>query len=245
MRLLAICILVSILASRVLSDKSDLSDLSDVFGWEGLSPDPSITYNGMPAPKWEHAKSPRISTENIPHDWVRFNCIEFALHCNKATGGKIMLVLASDTPESPQPDYFIEPIKLDWTGWKSFIIPYTEFGIARCPVGFSDIRSIMFTAQGWDLKPDPAVVMHIADLHLGRAPSPAISDAELFEMLDLDRPGLEKAKAAAEAKATADADVIARVTADAGKVKAATAAKKKAARTHVAPPVKALNATPK
>ena len=201
MRLLAICILVSILASRVLSDKLDVSDLSALTGWEGLLPDPSITFNGMPAPKWEHAKSPRISTESIPHDWVRFNCLEFALHCNKATGSNIMLVLASDTPKSPEADYFIKPIKLDWTGWKSFTITYTEFSIARCPIGFSEIQSITFTAEGWDLKPDPAVVMRVADLHLGETPSPAISDAELFEMLDLDRPGLEKVKAATDLEA--------------------------------------------
>ncbi len=199
MRILAICILVSlILASRLLSDKSDVFDMSDVSGWEGLSPDPSITFNSMPAPKWDHSKSPRISTESIPHDWVRFNCIEFALHCNKATDGKIMLVLASDTPKSPEADYFLKPITLDWTGWKSFTIPYTDFSIARCPIGFSDIQSIMFTSDGWELTPDPAVVMHIADLHLGQAPSPAISDADLFDMLDLDRTGLEKVKAATD-----------------------------------------------
>ncbi len=199
MRLLAICILLIVLASRALPGQPSLSDLSDVSGWEGLTSDPGITFNGMPAPKWEHAKSGHIRTDRIPHDWVRFNCIEFALHSNTATGKDIMLVLASDTPKSPEADYFSKAIKVDWTGWKSFTIPYTEFSIVRCPVGFSEIQSIMFTTDGWGLTPDPSVVMRIADLKLGHVPSPAISDAELFEMLDLNRPGLEKVKAAVSA----------------------------------------------
>ena len=196
MRLLAICILLCLgFATRAMSDRSDLSDLSDVSGWEGLSPDPTITYNGMPAPRWEQAKSGHMRTDQIPHDWVRFNCLEFALHCNNASGKQIMLILASDTPKSPEADYFSKAISLDWTGWKSFTIPFTDFSIVRCPVGFSQIQSIMFTSDGWGLTPDPKTVIRIADLRLGQVPSPGISDAELFEMLDLGRPGLEKVKA--------------------------------------------------
>ena len=195
MRLLAACILFAlILATRVLSENADLSDLSDLTGWEGLTPDPAMTYGGMPAPKWDHAKDGHISTDQIPHDWVRFNCLEFALHSNKASGGEVVLVLGSDTPKSPEPDYFIKKIRLNWQGWKSFAIPYTEFGIARCPVGFSDIQAFMLASEGWDLEPDRSVVMHIAGIRLGRVPSPGISDDELFAMLDLDRSGLEKVR---------------------------------------------------
>ena len=197
MRLLAICILLSLgLTARVLSAKLDLSDLSDVSGWEGLIPDPALTYNGSPAPKWDQAKAGSISTDRIPHDWVRFNCLEFALHSNKATGGSIMLILASEQPQSDGADYFAKTIKLDWTGWRSFTIPFTDLAIARCPVGLGAIGSVLFTASGWDLTPDPSVVLHVADLRLGQMPSPAISDAELFAMLDLDRVGLEKARTA-------------------------------------------------
>lgn len=197
MRLLAICVLLSLIfASRGLPERLGLSDLSDVSGWEGLSPDSAITYNGLPAPKWEQGKSGHMRTDRIPHDWVRFNCLEFALHCSKATGKDVMLILASDTPKSPEADYFSKAIKLDWTGWKSFTIPYTDFSIVRCPVGFSDIQSIMFTSDGWGLTPDSSVVIRLADMHLGRIPSPGISDEKLFGMLDLDRPGLEKVKAA-------------------------------------------------
>lgn len=199
MRALAICILVSIiLASRASSDRFELSDLSDLAGWDCLSPDPGVTFEGLPAPKWEQSSSPRISTKRIPHDWVRYNSVRFALNCNKATGGTIVLVLGSDTPKSPDADYFVSKIKLDWTGWKSFAIPYTDFTIGRCPVGFSKIDSITFAAEGWDLKPDPQVVLHLADLHLGDVPSPGISDEALFGMMDLDRPGLEKVKAATD-----------------------------------------------
>ena len=197
MRLLAICILLSLtFAGRGLSDRLQLSDLSQVSGWEGLSADPSVTHNGMPAPEWDQAKSGCVRTDGIPHDWVRFNALQFALHLNNATDKQIMLVLGSDTTQSDSQDYFSKPIKLDWTGWKSFTIPYTDFAVHGCPVGFSKIDSITFASEGYNLTPDPQTVIRIADLRLENVPSPGISDEELFKMLDLDRPGLEKVRAA-------------------------------------------------
>ncbi|MDI6828376.1 MAG: alginate lyase family protein, partial [Armatimonadota bacterium] len=71
-----------------------------------------------------------------------------------------------------------------------------ELGRSRKPAGFNKIDSIMFTAEGWNMKPHPDAVLHIADLRLTDRGGPWTTDLELFESLDLDLHGLERVKAA-------------------------------------------------
>jgi hypothetical protein len=200
MKLLVICTL-ALLILHLRSDaggSTPLTDLGDLSGWEGLGADPGLTYKGMPAGKWDQGKHARVQTERIPHDWSGSSGLKFALHSNKATGDDLMLVLGSETPESEGPDYFSLRICLDWTGWKEFVVPLNELSRSRAPAGFDKIDSIMFSAEGWNCEPDPEVVLHIADLELINVEGPGISDAELFNLLDLERPGLEKVKAAVD-----------------------------------------------
>ena len=167
-------------------------------GWEGGARAPGIAYNGALAIRWDQGKSPSVSTSDIPHDWRAFNCIDFALHSVKQTGDSFMLILSSDKPETEGDDYFSVRITIDWTGWREFVIPLNEFSVSRQPT-WSKIDRITFTAEGWGNHPNPEAVIHISDLKLTSTPSPGISDGELFGILNLDYPGLEKVRAALEA----------------------------------------------
>ena len=164
-------------------------------GWEGGARAPGISYNGAPAIRWDQGKSPSVSTSDIPHDWRAFSCVEFALHSAKATGSNFMLIVSSEDPGTEGDDYFSVRIGIDWTGWREFTVPLNEFSISREP-GWGKIDKITFTGEGWGNHPNPEAVIHIADLKLTSTPSPGISDAELFGMLNLGYPGLEKVTAA-------------------------------------------------
>lgn len=177
------------------TDERGVLNMSDPVRWEGLAADPSLSYRGSPALKWDHAKAAGVRTDRIPHDWADWNCLRFALHSAKAAGASFVLILPSEA-ESEGMDYFSFSFTLDWTGWKEFAIPFNEMTRVRNPVGWSKIDSIMFTAQGWGNEPNPESVVHIADLRLARCDGPWISDGEFFEMLDLERPGLEKVRSA-------------------------------------------------
>jgi len=182
-----------------------LCDMADLSGWKGLTADPAVTYKGLPAPKWDHAKDSVALTSSIPHDWTAHNCLSFALHSGKATGASFMLILASENPDVEGMDYYSQKITLDWTGWKEFTIPFADMDAARSPLGWDKIASVSFTAEGWGNQPNPESVVHIANLRLGTIASPGISDEELFEMLDPAYPGLEKTAAAVKSGDMAEA----------------------------------------
>ncbi|MCL6520670.1 MAG: heparinase II/III family protein [Armatimonadetes bacterium] len=182
--------------SNMLAKPVGLCNLADLSSWQGLIEDPALSYNGSPSPKWEQSKSAVVKTEDIPHDWSNFSCLEFALHSQKATGSTFMVVLGSENSESEGSDYFNIPIKVDWEGWKHFIIHFNELSRSRLPVGFHKIDYLMFTAEGWNMQPHPEAVLNIADLRLTDRNGPWTTDAELFESIDLERTGLERVKEA-------------------------------------------------
>jgi len=172
-----------------------LCDLSDSSGWQGVEADPAVLHKGLPSLKWEHGRHAIAVTDRIPHDWSAHNCLSFALRSAKATGASFVIRLSSEA-DSEGMDYFSFSVTLDWTGWKEFAIPFSEWAQARNPVGWSKIDHIAFIAEGWGNHPNPESVVHIADLRLGRCEGPWISDADFFDMLDLGRPGLEKVRSA-------------------------------------------------
>lgn len=196
MKVIVLLTVVSLLTCAAVADDRVLLDPADVSGWQGLESDASVSRKGLPSARWDHAKASAVKCEAIPHDWSGYNCLSFVLHSAKATGASFMVVLSSEAA-SEGFDYFGFPITLDWTGWKEFDVPFNEMGRARNPVGWNKIDSVMFTADGWGNQPNPESVVHIADLRLTHSEGPWISDTEFFDMLDLDRPGLEKVKAAA------------------------------------------------
>lgn len=167
--------------------------------WEALQVDKAVTYKGKPSQVWNHAEYSSVMKSDIPHDWTAYNHIEFALHSEKVVGTSFMLILASENEKSEGPDYFSLPIKMDWTGWKEFILPFAELGGAREPLGWRQIDSIRLTAEGWDNAPHPEAVIRLADFKLTRRERTGMSDEEFFQALDLTYPGLEKVGQAVKA----------------------------------------------
>ncbi len=90
-------------------------------------------------------------------------------------------------------------IVLDWTGWKRFLLPFNELGVAREPLGWNHITAIRLTASGYGNTPDPAAVVRLDGVELLASGGPTgqrMTDAELFENLDLDLPALATVKEA-------------------------------------------------
>jgi len=189
-------IAISLISASQAHGEMSIADLSDLRSWRGLEADQAMRYKGLPAPVWRHAGSAAIRTEAIPHDWSAYNAIRFAMYSKKATGAGFMLILPSEDSTASGDDYFSFPITLDWAGWKEFVIPFNEFVRSRRPVGFGKIDAIALTAEGWGNHPNPDSVVNLADLRLTNIESPGISDDDLFKLLNLDYPGLEKVRAA-------------------------------------------------
>ena len=148
--------------------------------------------------KWVHRESNSISISQFPHDWSKYNHLSFWLHSRQATGSQFMIILSSENDKTEGMDYYHIRIRLNFTGWKKYDVPFTEIGTARSPLGWDNIQRLMFTASGWDNEPHPEAEVIIYGIMLSREAvmkGPRITDEEFMNALNLDYPGLEKVRA--------------------------------------------------
>jgi len=170
-------------------------------GWKGGTPDARIDTVWPQSICWRHAQSRSLGLAlAAPQDWSNFTAIALWLHSEKATGSRFVVLFPSENPRTAGPDYYSCQITLDWTGWKRFVLPFDEMGSAREPLGWNHIEGIHFHASGYGNTPDPAAVVRLGGVELlAAATGRQMTDAELFENLDLDAAPLAAVKQAVAA----------------------------------------------
>ena len=169
-----------------------------VFGpsaWKGGAPDATLHKVWPQSVCWRHGQSNNLGCRfATPRDWSGFSAVAFWLHSEKATGSRFVVIFPSENAKTEGPDYYSARITLDWTGWKRFVLPFEELGAARQPLGWNHIEGIRFTSTGYGNTPDPAAVVRLDGVELTAASDRRMTDAQLFENLDLDLPALAAVK---------------------------------------------------
>ena len=137
----------------------------DAAAWSGGCPDNTETHAADYSVRWSHADADQLSrTYQPPLDWSKYTGLSLWLHANKATGNAFVLVLASDDPKTEGPDYYSVKIPVEWTGWKQFVFPFKDMAVGRKPIGFRKIERIYFASTGWNVTPNPDLVIQVEDL---------------------------------------------------------------------------------
>jgi hypothetical protein len=137
----------------------------DTLAWRGGSPDHLVTRNADYSVRWSHGDSDQLARDFTPPlDWSKYSGLSVWLHANEALGNAFILVLTSENPATEGSDYYSVQIPVEWQGWKQFIVPFKDLRRARTPLGFGCIERIYFAATGWNLTPNPDLVIHLADL---------------------------------------------------------------------------------
>ncbi len=200
---LSICILA--VAGHAAETVTDLviSDFESPDDWQGLELDRTVFKEGQAAGLWwKMPEHPSASTSDFPHDWSGHTAVSFWMHNARKVDAAFMLILNSENPASDGEDYYSLKLRLDrWTGWKQLIVPLSEFGAAREPLGWDRIQRIHFTASGWDNQPHPDAEVRFDDFRVvpvNRVTGPRMSDEELFDAIDLERPDMGAVKRAVE-----------------------------------------------
>lgn len=165
--------------------------------WKGGVPDKTIRRVWPQSVCWRHGQSSGMNCMFAsPQDWSKSIAIAFWMHSEKATGSKFVVTFPSENPKSVGSDYYSGLITLDWTGWKRFVLPFKELGVARQPLGWNHIGGIRLTASGYGNTPDPAAVVRLDGVELLSSASGGrwMSDTDLFVSLDLDLPAMSAVK---------------------------------------------------
>ncbi|MCE5238007.1 heparinase II/III family protein [bacterium] len=197
--LLALCLSSACAAADLV-----VSDCDDAAPWgKNATLETTTIKQGKGAIRWEFAKGPSIQTNQIPHDWSGGNALSFWLHSAQASGSRVWVILSSEDKTKEGPDYYSLTLRLDFTGWRHYVVPCAEVGKARSPLGWQQIDQVQLHAA-WDpaVTIDPADVVILDDLKViavsDIGSGPRMTDEEFYQALDLQRPDLAAVKAAVD-----------------------------------------------
>jgi len=147
-----------------------IDDFEDVSDWRGLDRETATVHGGAAAGRWDdHVGTTGISKAfAAPLDASAEAHLQVWIWSAAANGAVIELVLDSDNDADPAGwDYYDYRFTVDWTGWRLLRVPLADFRPARHPVGWREINSVQFSADGWGHEPRPDTVLVFDDLSFG------------------------------------------------------------------------------
>ena len=178
-------------------------DCETTTGIKGLELERSKVKQGSAAVRWHnHPKQSGFSVPDVPSDWSQFNLLRLWIHNAKPVPTRFMIIVSSENPTTDGSDYWGYEVKLDFTGWKEFILPVGQKGGTRSPRGWDQIDGLRITASGWGNTPHPEADVLIDDIRLEYdppRPGPRMTDKQFFDELDLSRDDLQRVRAAVKA----------------------------------------------
>jgi carbohydrate binding protein with CBM11 domain len=99
-------------------------------------------------------------------DWSKQQGLAFRIYSEKADGHSIFIRCKSNEQQKATNCYYYHKLKIDWQGWKYFMIPFKSFNQVNDPVGWHKIDSLIFHFHGWGLKNNPEGKYYFDDIEL-------------------------------------------------------------------------------
>lgn len=194
--------LVLLLAASCAHCQLTISDCEDAAAWGKALPETEHVKQGKGAVRWDFAATDNLGLTTLPHDWTQGNALSLWMYSPKGTGSRIWMILSSENAESEGIDYFTAVLKNDFEGWRHYLIPLSDFGRTRKPIGWQKIDSLRLH-NAWDpaIKANSETVVILDKFEVitvTEGKGPRLSDEDFYDQLDLTRPDLAEVKAAVD-----------------------------------------------
>lgn len=121
------------------------------------APSTKIRGNSLYSARWtNHTSNGTLTFNTVPRDWSRYETVDFTIYSAAATGAKVTIVLYCDYVPSPgtSSSYWQYPFYIDWTGWKTFSLNFTEDFTVYNQANLSKVTRLSFSGNGWGATPD-------------------------------------------------------------------------------------------
>ena len=150
-----------VLADKVLFDGSKMTFINSA-----LKADPTNKDNKVAL--WKNSKAGKaIAIKMADQDLTKFKALTFKMYVSENTPKDgCAIIFRSENKDNKGADYYYYKMKLNWKGWKTFVIPINKLRKARKPLGKDKIERIYFANNGWGNKPNKAAVYYFDDMKL-------------------------------------------------------------------------------
>jgi hypothetical protein len=200
-----------------------VASASSAAAWTGGAAAPEMTLQGAPSIRWEPAQSQTLSLRPNKADFTTAGWMRIWIHSSQASGDWLTLTVttrgnsqrstaaavAKKQPEAQRPgtpnsklqkeeaDRVSGLVQLSWSGWQEVLLPRRSFEWApgKRRTNWRDVQRIEFSISG---NQTPGLVLHFGDVRLGDPQGPRLSDRDLLDLVDLNRPELTEVRRASD-----------------------------------------------
>ncbi|MBW2523805.1 MAG: alginate lyase family protein, partial [Deltaproteobacteria bacterium] len=132
-----------------------VEDFEDVSDWNGLEAESTLVQQGSGAGHWPDVVDRTSIRKQFdpPLDLSGPDHLGFWMHSAVANGQTMQLVFMSDDAATSGSDYYSTALTLDWSGWRWIWLDKADLGASRSPIGWHEIQSVSFSADGWSHTP--------------------------------------------------------------------------------------------
>ena len=127
----------------------------------------------------EHKQDTKFTAQWIPNNTrdihigdvnnvSKFNTLKIRVYGNSKLPVTFLLQFMSNDPDTEGDDYYGKTIVVDKDGWQEFVIPFTELGKTRSPLGYDQISRISLRTKGWDIENPEGSVLYFDKVQLVR-----------------------------------------------------------------------------
>lgn len=127
----------------------------------------------------EHKQDTKFTAQWIPNNTrdihigdvnnvSKFNTLKIRVYGNSKLPVTFLLQFMSNDPDTEGDDYYGKTIVVDKDGWQEFVIPFTELGKTRSPLGYDQISRISLRTKGWDIENPEGSVLYFDKFQLVR-----------------------------------------------------------------------------
>lgn len=154
----SVAVLVFCLSPTFADTTIVLDDFEGTVGpWPGMTLVSEPVRGGDRALRWEVASRVGPNSPRFLADWTKFDELRFWAYLPAPVDFHIPLVFPTEG------GYYITDWKLDWEGWKEHRFKLADCRPVHAPVGWHEIHSIGFRAQGYGQGPVPEGLVIVFD----------------------------------------------------------------------------------
>ena len=166
-----------------------------VAAWTGGAAAPEMEHQGAPPVRWEPARSPSLSLRPAVANLSTGGAIQVRIHASQASGDwlNIAVVTRGNRLQNEEADAVSGRVQITWTGWQEVLLPRKAFESApgKRRTNWRDVQRISFS---FPERSAPGLVLHFGDVRVGDPVGPRLSDRELLDLVDLNRPELAEVR---------------------------------------------------
>lgn len=128
---------------------------------------PGHATEGKSALKWDHhPTSPTLRTTAVPADWSGAAAVSLDIYSEAATGEIVTVGFEANSPATPFHDWWYLPIRIDWTGSKTVVLPLSAFQRQGSPEGWKNISAFALFTKMLGTQPHPATSLTLDNLRM-------------------------------------------------------------------------------